>query len=122
MTPDSISGRIKHARVVAGLSPQEMRDRLRNLGLKYSQGGWHRVENTEPTNPNLELIKAISRVTGVSPGWLLFGEGEAVIGDAGVAIRRQVIDAIEVMGSTLRMTKRQADSFSRLIQSLRNSS
>ncbi|MEM6935346.1 MAG: hypothetical protein AAF552_02760 [Pseudomonadota bacterium] len=122
MTPDTISARIKHARVVAGLSPQEMREKLRNLGLKYSQGGWHRVENTEPTNPNLQLIKAISRVTGVSPGWLLFGEGDAMVADAGVAIRRQVIDAIEVMGSTLRMTKRQTDSFNRLIQSLRNSS
>ena len=61
MTPDTISARIKHARGVAGLSPQEMREKLRNLGRKYSQGGWHRVENTEPTNPNLQLIKAISR-------------------------------------------------------------
>ncbi|MEM9530450.1 MAG: hypothetical protein AAGA23_05995 [Pseudomonadota bacterium] len=119
MTPETISGRIKHARIVAGLSPQEMRDRLRSEGLQYSQGGWHRVENTEPTNPNIELIKAISRVTGVSPGWLLFGEGEAMMSDASIAIRRQIIDTIEVMGSTLQMTKRQANSFERLIQSLR---
>ncbi len=86
----SIPKRIQHARLVAGLSPLQMREALKTHGISYSQGGWHRVENTEPTHPNLQLIQTIGKITGISPGWILFGQGEAMMMDASTAIRKYI--------------------------------
>jgi len=117
---ENIPARIRHARLLAGYSPQQMREALRQYDLQYSQGGYHRIENTEPTNPNLRLVETIGKITGVSPGWILFGQGEAMMSDASVAIRRRVIDTIELMASTLNLKADEAKNLEKLLISLRD--
>jgi transcriptional regulator with XRE-family HTH domain len=118
--PTTISKRIKLARERAQLEPAELRQRLRKKGIDLSKTGLHRLETTEPRNPNLKQIEAIAEITNVSPGWILFGKGPA-IGDTqvGDAIRSRVIDTIELMSNALDMTKPQAKALKDWLRSMR---
>ncbi len=125
MTKDvnTIRGRLIHARKLAGYEQGEMRALLADHGIKLSQSGYRRLETVEATKPNLELIQVFASITGTTPGWLLFGGvDEPMIADKAVTMRRAIIDTIEKMGTVLSMTKRQRNSFEKLIQSLRDNS
>ena len=118
----TIPQRIKLARERAQLEPAELRDRLRKKGIELSKTGLHRLETTEPRNPNLKQIEAIAEITNVSPGWILFGKGPAIeetqVGDA---IRSRVIDTIELMSNALDMTKPQEKVLKDWLKSMRAS-
>ncbi len=119
---ESIAGRIKSAREQAQLDSVEMRAALKQLGIQVSKAGLHRLENVEPRNPNLEMIHAISEITGVSPAWILFGEGTTYQGDSvGDAIRGRVLDTMELMSQALDMTARQEKTWSNWLESMRSS-
>ena len=116
----TISQRIKLAREDAQLEPAELRDRLRKKGIELSKTGLHRLETTEPRNPNLKQIEDIAEITNASPGWILFGKGPAIeqtqVGDA---IRSRVIDTIELMSNALDMTKEQNKALKDWLKSMR---
>lgn len=115
-----VPSRLKYARMQAGLDPTALRTALEKHGITLSKGGLHRLENTEPTNPNLKMIEAIAAITNVSPAWLLFGKGPVVAGDeAGNAINHRVIDTIELMSGALEMTARQRSTFDNWLKSVR---
>lgn len=117
---EGIARRIREARAKAQLDTREMREALSDLGLSVSKAGLHRLENVEPRNPNLELIQAISEITGVSPAWLLFGEGTAYPGEnIGSAIRGRVLDTMELMSEALDMTVKQERSLENWFRSMR---
>ena len=118
----NIADRIKQAREQARLEPAELRTRLRGYGVELSKTGLHRLENTEPSNPNLKLIEAIADITNVSPGWLLFGKGPAVPAeDVGPAIRGRIVDTIEHMAGALDLTAKQEQTLSNWLRSVRAS-
>jgi transcriptional regulator with XRE-family HTH domain len=121
MSIDNIAARIRHAREQAQMPPAELRQRLREeYGIDLSKTGLHRLENVESKNPNLKLIRAIAKITRVSPSWILFGEGTSVPGDeVGSAIRSRVIDTIELMIGALDMTSRQESTISNWLKSVR---
>jgi transcriptional regulator with XRE-family HTH domain len=118
----TISQRIKLARERAQLEPAELRKRLHKKRIELSKTGLHRLETTEPRNPNLKLIEAIAEITNVSPGWILFGKGPAIeetqVSDA---IRSRVIDTIELMSNALDMTKPQEKALKDWLKSMRKS-
>ena len=116
----NIAGRIRQAREQARLEPAELRAELRSSGIELSKTGLHRLENIEPTNPNLKLIEAIAEITGVSPGWLLFGKGPSIPADQmGTAIRGRIIDTIEHMAGALDLTAKQTQTLNSWISSVR---
>lgn len=116
----NISARIRHAREQARMEPAQLREHLRARGIELSKTGLHRLENTEPSNPNLKIIQAIAEITNLSPGWLLFGSGPSVPeSEVSSAIRGRVIDTIELMSGALDMTKRQETTLANWLQSLR---
>lgn len=118
--PLDIAGRIRAARQRAQMEPAALRARLRDYGIDLSKTGLHRLETTEPKNPNLKLIEAIAEITNVSPGWLLFGKGPSVPDtEAGAAIRNRVIDTIELMAGALDLTARQESTLSNWLRSVR---
>ena len=91
------------------MDPAALRAQLREYGIDLSKTGLHRLETTEPKNPNLKIIEAIAEITNVSPGWILFGKGPTVPEtEVGSAIRSRVIDTIELMSGALDLTARQA--------------
>ena len=93
---------------------------LRERGIDLSKTGLHRLETTEPRNPNLKLIEAIAEITNVSPGWILFGKGPTVPAtEFGSAIRSRVIDTIELMSGALDLTARQESTFRNWLKSVR---
>lgn len=97
-----------------------MRARLRERGIELSKTGLHRLETTEPRNPNLKLVEAIAEITNVSAGWILFGKGPAIPeNEVGLAIRSRVIDTIELMSGALDMTTRQEATLARWLESVR---
>lgn len=116
----TISERIRQARRQAELEPAALRQALAERGIELSKTGLHRLETTEPRNPNLALIEAIAEITNVSPGWILFGKGPAIpetqVGDA---IRGRVIDTIELMSGALDMTKQQQSRLEGWLKSMR---
>ena len=116
----NIAGRIRLARQRAQMESVELRARLKNRGIELSKTGLHRLETTEPSNPNLKLIEAIAEITNVSAGWILFGKGPAVPeNEVGTAIRSRVIDTIELMSGALDLTARQEATFASWLKSVR---
>lgn len=102
------------------MAPAELRDHLRKHGIDLSKTGLHRLETTEPRNPNLKLIEAIAQITNVSPAWLLFGTGPSVPDtEVGAAIRQRVIDTIELMSGALDLTPRQEKMLADWLKSVR---
>lgn len=119
--PDDIAGRIRSARQRARMDPAALRTRLREYGIDLSKTGLHRLETTEPKNPNLKIIEAIADITNVSPGWILFGKGPSVPDtEVGAAIRSRVIDTIELMAGALDLTARQESTLHNWLKSVRN--
>lgn len=93
---------------------------MREYGIDLSKTGLHRLETTEPKNPNLKLIEAIAEITNVSPAWILFGKGPSVPDtEVGSAIRSRVIDTIELMASALDLSARQRSTLQNWLRSLR---
>ena len=122
-TDRGIAARIREARLRAQLEPAELRELLREKGVELSKTGLHRLETTEPRNPNLKQIEAIAEITNVSPGWLLFGKGPSVPEqEVGAAIRGRVIDTIELMSGALDLTTRQESTLKNWLKSVRSSS
>ena len=102
------------------MEPAELRERLREYDIDLSKTGLHRLETTEPKNPNLKLIEAIAEITNVSPGWILFGKGPSVPDtEVGAAIRSRVIDTIELMAGALDLTSRQEATLRNWLKSVR---
>lgn len=119
--PDSISQRIRRAREKAQMEPAALRRQLQKRGIELSKTGLHRLETTEPRNPNLKLIEAIAEITNVSAGWILFGKGPAIpADDVGTAIRDRVIDTIELMSDALDLTARQEKILENWLASVRS--
>lgn len=119
--PDSISQRIRRAREKAQMEPAALRRQLQQRGIELSKTGLHRLETTEPRNPNLKLIEAIAEITKVSAGWILFGKGPAIpADDVGAAIRSRVIDTIELMSDALDLTARQEKTLENWLASVRS--
>ena len=118
--PLDIAGRLRAARMRAQMEPAELRARLREYGIDLSKTGLHRLETTEPKNPNLKLIEAIAEITNVSPGWILFGKGPSIPdSEVGAAIRGRVIDTIELMAGALDLTSRQESTLQNWLKSVR---
>ena len=118
--PLDIAGRIRTARQRAQMEPAALRVQLREYGIDLSKTGLHRLETTEPKNPNLKLIEAIAQITNVSPGWILFGKGPTIPDtEVGSAIRGRVIDTIELMSGALDLTARQESTLHNWLKSLR---
>lgn len=116
----TISERIRQARRQAELEPAALRHALAERGIELSKTGLHRLETTEPRNPNLMIIEAIAEITNVSPGWILFGKGPAIPeNQVGDAIRGRVIDTIELMSGALDMTKQQQSRLDSWLKSMR---
>ena len=106
----------------AQMEPAELRAQLREYGIDLSKTGLHRLETTEPKNPNLKIIESIAEITNVSPGWILFGKGPSVPDtEVGSAIRSRVIDTIELMASALDLTARQESTLHNWLKSVRGS-
>ena len=104
------------------MDPAALRTALRDYGIDLSKTGLHRLETTEPKNPNLKIIEAIAEITNVSPGWILFGKGPSVPDtEVGVAIRSRVIDTIELMSGALDLTSRQQTTLQNWLASVRKS-
>ena len=72
---DTIGDRIRYAREQADLSPAELRQRLASDGVELSRARLWNYENRPQTIPKPELLIAIGKVTGFSPGWLYCGTG-----------------------------------------------
>jgi len=120
--PSNIAGRIRAARHRAQMDPAALRAQLREYGIDLSKTGLHRLETTEPKNPNLKIIEAIADITNVSPGWILFGKGPSVPErEVGSAIRSRVIDTIELMSGALDLSARQESTLSNWLKSVRES-
>lgn len=118
----NIAGRIRAARMRAQMEPAALRAQLREYGIDLSKTGLHRLETTEPKNPNLKIIEAIAEITNVSPGWILFGKGPSVPDtEVGTAIRGRVIDTIEMMAGALDLTARQESTLHNWLKSVRES-
>ncbi len=118
--PQNIAERIRSARQRAQMDPAALRAELREHGIDLSKTGLHRLETTEPTNPNLKIIEAIAEITNVSPGWILFGKGPSVPDtEVGAAIRGRVLDTIELMAGALDLTTRQESTLHNWLQSVR---
>ncbi len=69
----TVSSRVRFARVVNGIDPSEMMQLLKKRRLKVSKQLLSLYETSAPQNPNLKIIEGISKVTGYSTNWLLFG-------------------------------------------------
>ncbi len=120
--PSDIAGRIRVARQRAQMEPAALRTELRKYDIDLSKTGLHRLETTEPKNPNLKIIEAIAEITNVSPGWILFGKGPSVPEtEVGAAIRSRVIDTIELMAGALDLTARQESTLRNWLKSVRKS-
>ena len=118
--PLNIAARIRAARHRAQMDPAALRAQLREYGIDLSKTGLHRLETTEPKNPNLKLIEAIAEITKVSPGWILFGKGPTVPDtEVGAAIRSRVIDTIELMSGALDLSARQESTLHNWLKSVR---
>ena len=119
---DSISNRIRDARDRSGLAPAELRKILAQMGINLSKTGLHRLETSEPVNPNLKLMIAIAEATHVTPQWLLFGEGSPRPDEKiGPAIRARVIDTIAFMAGALDLTPEQESNLASWLKSVRES-
>ncbi len=119
---DSISNRIRDARDRSGLAPAELRKILAQMGINLSKTGLHRLETSEPVNPNLKLMIAIAEATHVTPQWLLFGEGSPRPDEKiGPAIRARVIDTIAFMAGALDLTPEQERNLASWLKSVRES-
>ena len=115
-----ISGRIREARVRAGLEPAELRRTLARQGIALSKTGLHRLETVEPVNPNLKLMIGIAEATHVTPQWLLFGKGNPRPDEKiGPAIRARVIDTIDFMAGALDLTEPQEKALADWLESVR---
>ncbi|MEL6447578.1 MAG: hypothetical protein AAFQ62_06535 [Pseudomonadota bacterium] len=118
--PTDIASRIRAARQRAQMNPAELRTALRDFGINLSKTGLHRLETTEPKNPNLKIVEAIAEITNVSAGWILFGKGPSIPGhEVGAAIRNRVIDTIELMAGALDLTARQESTLENWLKSVR---
>lgn len=103
------------------MDPAALRAELREYGIDLSKTGLHRLETTEPKNPNLKIIEAIAEITNVSPAWILFGKGPSVPeSEVGTAIRSRVIDTIELMSGALDLTARQESTLHNWLKSVRD--
>ena len=119
---DSISNRIRDARDRSGLAPAELRKILAQKGVNLSKTGLHRLETSEPVNPNLKLMIAIAEATHVTPEWLLFGAGSPRPDEKiGPAIRARVIDTIAFMAGALDLTPEQERDLASWLKSVRES-
>lgn len=120
--PKNIAQRIRAARQRAQMDPAALRAQLREYGIDLSKTGLHRLETTEPKNPNLKLIEAIAEITNVSPGWILFGKGPTALDtEIGSVIRSRVVDTIELMAGALDLTARQESTLHNWLRSVRES-
>ena len=118
--PRNIAERIRAARQRAQMDPAALREQLREHGIDLSKTGLHRLETTEPRNPNLKLIEAIADITNVPPGWILFGKGPSMAPtEVGAAIRGRVVDTIELMAGALDLTTRQSSTLQNWLKSVR---
>lgn len=119
---ESISKRIQEARNRSGLAPAELRKMLAGKGVNLSKTGLHRLETSEPVNPNLKLMIAIAEATHVTPEWLLFGKGTPRPDEKiGPAIRARVIDTIAFMAGALDLTPEQERDLASWLKSVRKS-
>ena len=71
----TIGERIRYAREQKDLSQAELRHRLAAIGVELSRARLWNYENRPQTIPKPDLLIAIGRVTGYSPGWLYCGTG-----------------------------------------------
>ena len=118
----SISDRIRDARDRSGLAPAELRKMLAANGINLSKTGLHRLETSEPVNPNLKLMIAIAEATHVTPEWLLFGTGSPRPDEKiGPAIRARVVDTIAFMAGALDLTREQERNLEAWLKSVRES-
>ena len=118
----NVAQRLRQARDSAQLTAIQLREELKAQGITLSKAGLHRLENTDSTNPNLKLIEAWADITHHSPTWLLFGSGPAMPQDSvGSAIRKRVIDTIELMAGALDQTPKQEKAFQDWLQSIKKS-
>ena len=107
---------------MAQLEPAELREELKGHGIELSKAGLHRLESQEPRNPNVKQIEAIAAITNVSPAWILFGSGTSIPEEqVGSAIRNRVLDTIELMAGALDMNRKQENSLSNWLKSMRES-
>ena len=119
---DGISNRIRDARHRSGLAPAELRKILADNGINLSKTGLHRLETSEPVNPNLRLMIAIAEATHVTPEWLLFGTGSPRPDEKiAPAIRARVIDTIAFMAGALDLTEAQERDLEAWLASVRRS-
>ena len=119
---DSISSRIREARNRSGLAPAALRKILAGKGVNLSKTGLHRLETSEPINPNLKLMIAIAEATHVTPEWLLFGKGSPRPDEKiAPAIRARVIDTIAFMAGALDLTAEQERDLASWLKSVRKS-
>ena len=117
-----ISSRIREARNRSGLAPAALRKILADKGISLSKTGLHRLETSEPVNPNLKLMIAIAEATHVTPEWLLFGTGSPRPDEKiGPAIRARVIDTIAFMAGALDLTPEQEGDLEVWLKSVRKS-
>ncbi|GJM09299.1 MAG: hypothetical protein DHS20C11_15750 [Lysobacteraceae bacterium] len=79
---DTIGERLRYAREQADLSQAELRHRLANSGVEVSRARLWNYENRPQTIPKPQLLIAIGKVTGFSPGWLYCGTGLQISNDA----------------------------------------
>lgn len=69
----TISERVRYARVNNGIDPGEMMRLLKTHKLKVSKQLLSLYETSAPQNPSLKIVESISKITGYSTNWLLFG-------------------------------------------------
>lgn len=118
-----VSDRIRLAREQARLAPAELRHRLRQRGIELSKTGLHRIESTEPRNPNLRLVETIAEITGVSAAWLLFGERPSAPVDAAEAsAQERVLETIELLSGALDLDGSQEKALQDWLRSVRRGS
>ena len=102
------------------MEPAALRAELREYGIELSKTGLHRLETTEPKNPNLKIIEAIAEITNVSPGWILFGKGPSTPDtQVGRLVRGRVIDTIELLADALELNARQQSTLRNWLKSVR---
>lgn len=105
----------------AQIKPAALEAKVCERGIELSKAGLHRLETTEPKNPNLRIVEAIAEITHVSPGCTLFGKGSSMSAtEAGPVMRSRVIDTIELLAGSLSLMTSQelADDFAEVVAQL----
>lgn len=98
---DTLGGRIAHAREAMGLSAAQL---ARRLGIKTPTLAMWESDRAEPRANRLIMLAGL---LGVSPGWLLTGEGDAPAFDPKDRDLRQVrLELLRFRDEAAAMTRR----------------